>query len=218
LQRLLGAPRVLARSWLDARRPQGPALPPSVTALDAARSQVFLMDNGFPSSGLRLNLEGREPAGLIAAEDADAFCERLAADLAALTYADTGGRVVRRVRRTRDLYQGEHLDLLPDLLVEWDDSRRLGSTTCGNPRGSEVRIRSPKAGLVEGVNGYCRTGDHRREGVFMALGPGIGRGRLDRRVSIMDFAPTFCALLGAELTGADGRPIAELTAGGRMTS
>lgn len=64
----------------------------------------------------------------------------------------------------------------------------------------------------------CYTGEHRREGLFMALGPGIGRGRLDRRVSIMDFAPTFCALLGAELPGADGEPIAELEAGGGMRS
>lgn len=195
LQRLLGAPRALARSWFDARRPARPSLPPSVTTLDAARSRVFLMDNGFPSSGLRLNLEGREPAGLVAERDADAFCERLAADLLALTYADTGAPAIRRVRRTRDLYQGEHLDLLPDLLVEWDDSRQLGSATCGNPRGSDIRIRLPGGDIVAGVNNYCRTGDHRREGLFMALGPGISPGRLDRRVSIMDFAPTFCALL-----------------------
>ena len=59
LRESLAAPRRLARDWLDARRPQGPVLPPSVTALHAAHSQVFLMDNGFPASGLRLNLEGR---------------------------------------------------------------------------------------------------------------------------------------------------------------
>ncbi len=210
LRAALGVPRALARDWLDAHRPAGPMLPPSVTTLDAARSHVFLMDNGFPASGLRLNLEGREPAGLVGRQEADGFCARLAADLMELVHADTGERAVSRVRRTRDIYQGEHLDLLPDLLVEWDDRRYLGSSTCGNPRGSEIVLRSPKLGTVSGVNGYCRTGDHRREGLFMALGPGIRAGRLGRSVSIMDFASTFCGLLGASLPGADGRAIPEL--------
>lgn len=213
-QELLGAQRAHARAWLDARLPPPPALPPSVSTLDAARSQVFLMDNGFPSSGLRLNLQGREPAGLVAPEAVDVLCERLTRELLALTYADSGAPVVRRVRRTRDLWQGEHLDLLPDLLVEWTDERILGSATCGNPAGSTVRVRSPHTGIVEGVNRYCRTGDHRREGLFMAVGPGIEPGRLGRHVSIMDFAPTFCALLGTELAGADGRPIDEIVAAG----
>ena len=74
-------------------------------------------------------------------------------------------------------------------------------------------VDSEKTGLITGVNGYCRTGDHRREGLFMATGPGIRPGRLARSVSIMDFAPTFCALLGTALPGADGQPIIELVNG-----
>jgi predicted AlkP superfamily phosphohydrolase/phosphomutase len=216
LRRTLGTPRRLARSWLDARRPRGPLLPPSVTALDAAKSHVFMMDSGFPASGLRLNLAGREPAGLIAPGDADAFCDRLAADLLELVYPDTGEPVVARVRRTVDLYRGDHLDLLPDLLVEWDDRRYLGSATCGNPRGSEMSVRSTKTGLVSGVNRYCRTGDHRRDGMFIALSPRLRPGRLERTISIMDFAPTFCAMLGATLPGADGEVIHELVGGDLM--
>lgn len=210
LRRMLGAPRRLARSWLDARRPPGPLLPPSVSTLDPAHSHVFLMDNGFPASGLRLNLQGREPAGLIRRGDADQFCARLAADLLQLTYTDSGEPVVARVRRTCDLYDGEYMDLLPDLLIEWNDRHYLGSATCGNPRGSAISVRSRKTGDISGVNQYCRTGDHRREGMFMAVGPGLRPGRLGRTVSIMDFAPTFCALLGTTLPGADGQAIAEL--------
>lgn len=51
-----------------------------------------------------------------------------------------------------------------------------------------------------------------REGLFIAMGPGIRPGRMQRRVSIMDFAPTFCALLGTSLPGADGEPIGEIVA------
>jgi predicted AlkP superfamily phosphohydrolase/phosphomutase len=212
MQNLLGSPRRLARRWLDARLPPAPALPPSVTALDAPASRVFLTDNGFPHSGLRLNLEGREPAGLVRVQEADAFCAQLTADLLALVHADNGLPMVKSVKRTKDLYRGEHLDRLPDLLVEWDDTVPLGSAGCGNPRGSQVRARSPKIGVVEGTNTYVRTGDHRREGLFIAHGPGLPAGRLDRTVSIMDFAPTFCALLGVELPDVDGRVIRELVA------
>jgi predicted AlkP superfamily phosphohydrolase/phosphomutase len=210
LRAVLETPRRSLRAWLDPRMPAARMLPPSVTALDARLSQVFLTDNGFPHSGLRLNLEGREPAGLVRREDADAFCDRLAREFLALVHADSGLPMVAAVKRTRDLYSGDCLDRLPDLIVEWNDSIALGSATCGNPRGSLVRVKSPTIGVVEGVNSYVRTGDHRRDGLFMALGPRLMSGRLARTVSIMDFAPTFCAGLGTELPGADGHPIQEL--------
>ena len=36
----------------------------------------------------------------------------------------SGAPLVKRVVRTRDLYAGEQLDALPDLLVEWNESCR----------------------------------------------------------------------------------------------
>lgn len=198
------------RRWIDARDSDEVASV-SVAALDAERSHCFLMDSGFPVSGLRLNLVGREPRGLIEpGAHAEDFCQRLTQDLLALTEAASGRPMITSVKRTRDLYHGPYLDLLPDLLVEWSDEVVLGSATCGSPAGSLIRIHSTKLGVIEGVNRYCRTGDHRPEGMFVATGPGIARGRLDRTVSIMDFAPTFCALLGVEMPDVDGQAIREL--------
>ena len=65
-------------------------------------------------------------------------------------------------------------------------------------------------GNVEGVNHYGRTGEHRPEGMFIATGPGVPPGLLDRVVSILDFAPTFAGLFGVELPQHDGTPVAEL--------
>jgi predicted AlkP superfamily phosphohydrolase/phosphomutase len=67
-------------------------------------------------------------------------------------------------------------------------------------------------GSVQGANHYCRSGDHRPEGLFVAVGPGLAPARMSRAVSIMDFAPTFARLLGVELPSTDGAPIAELLA------
>lgn len=209
VKELLAPLRKRVRAQFDSRKA---SLPPSIAALDLARSQCFLMDIGYPVAGLRLNLKGREPAGMLErGAEADAFCRALARDLLELRDDASGVPMVTSVKRTVDLYAGEYLDLLPDLLVEWSDELILGSAGCGSPAGSLVRIRSPKTGLVEGVNRYCRTGDHRPEGMFFALAPGLKPRRVARTVSLMDFAPTFAELLGVALPDVDGRPITELT-------
>jgi predicted AlkP superfamily phosphohydrolase/phosphomutase len=175
------------------------------------RSRCFPLMNGLAVSGIRLNLRGREPAGMISpGAEQEAFEAQLAADLLAITDERTGGPLVRRVLRSRDLLAGEHLDILPDLLVEWDDTAGTGNTQVGGGRGATVRARSPMIGVVEGTNRYGRTGEHRREGFFVAAGPGIRAGELAEPLSTMDLGPTFAALLGVPLPGVDGRP-AELT-------
>ena len=140
----------------------------------------------------------------------DRFCDELSKDLLDLHYADTGEPAVKSVKRTADHYQGEYLDELPDLIVTWTDTRPLGSSTCGNPANSLLRIQSDKIGIVEGVSDYIRTGDHRPYGMFVAVGPNIVPGKLDRTISLMDFAPTFCSLLDTKLPDPDGTPIAEV--------
>jgi predicted AlkP superfamily phosphohydrolase/phosphomutase len=147
--------------------------------------------------------------------EADAFCDRLADDLLAIVDLETGIRMVKDVRRTDDEYRGEYRDTLPDLLVAWNDEHRLGSARCGNPAGSRLRLYSERMGTVAGTNRYVRTGDHRPEGMFVATGPGVSPGRVGRTVSVMDFAPTFCELLGTTLPDTDGVPIAELLAAHR---
>jgi predicted AlkP superfamily phosphohydrolase/phosphomutase len=122
----------------------------------------------------------------------------------------TNRPLVRRVIRTADLYNGERLDHLPDLLVEWNDKVPTGSTAVGKGAGAMVHARSPKIGVIEGMNHYGRTGEHRSEGLFIAAGPGVRPGVLEREISILDFAPTFTKLLGVEMPGCDGRPVNEL--------
>ncbi|MDQ3698910.1 MAG: alkaline phosphatase family protein [Gemmatimonadota bacterium] len=186
----------------------------STIAMDPARSFCFPVNNGLAAGGIRLNLIGREPLGRLApGAEANTFCDRLVADLMGLVDDRTGRSLVRRVLRTAELYRGEYLDHLPDLVVEWNDEVATGSTALAGGTGARVRARSPAIGVVEGANDYGRSGEHRPGGWFVAAGPGIERGRLDREVSLMDLAPTFARMLGAELPDCDGRPIPELLGG-----
>jgi predicted AlkP superfamily phosphohydrolase/phosphomutase len=196
------------RRWRDGRAWPRP-LP-----VETRAGRCFVVDNGLVVGGIRLNLRGREPDGRLVPAAAPDFCEALARDLLAVLDAESGRPAVARVLRTDDLGDGPSRPRLPDLLVEWSEERALGSVTVGTGRGALVRLVSDRIGTVEGTNAYCRSGDHRRGGLFVAVGPTLQPGRMTESVSIMDFAPTLARLLGVELPPVAGRPIGRLLARG----
>ena len=179
--------------------------------VDPDRSRCFPISNGLAVSGIRLNLAGREPRGMLTPGEAtDRFVDQLEQDLLAITDDATGAPLVSRVVRTRDLYNGEHLDALPDLLVEWNEAVANGSTSLGAGAGAHVRARSPKIGTIDGANDYARSGEHRPGGWLVAAGPGVQHTRLHRTPWLMDLAPTIARQLGVELPRTDGEPIPEI--------
>jgi predicted AlkP superfamily phosphohydrolase/phosphomutase len=198
--------RARVRHWRDSRAWPRP-LPP-----EAANGDCFVVDNGLLVGGIRLNLAGREPRGRLAAAAVPEFTLQLERDLLGVFDTDFERPIVQRVVSTDALYTGACHERLPDVMVEWSHDRPLGSATIGAGRGARLRLASSRIGTLEGVNSYCRSGDHRREGLFVALGPGLEPGRLAEPVSIMDFAPTLARRLGVELPAAAGHPIAPLLA------
>lgn len=190
-------------------RPRRSSLPS--LGVDPERSRCFMVRNGLATGGIRLNLVGREPRGLLErGPDADRFVSELVAALEEIIDDRTGRPVIKRILRTSDLYSGGSLDELPDLLLDWDDQIPTGSTQIAGGAAASVRVRSPRIGVVEGVNKFGRTGEHRIGGLLVAHGPGIRPGLLGRTVSIMDLAPTIAALLGVGMAETDGVVIPEL--------
>jgi predicted AlkP superfamily phosphohydrolase/phosphomutase len=55
----------------------------------------------------------------------EAFLEELSRDLLDIKNVETGRRIVNRVIRKSDLYQGEGTEHFPDIFVEW-----VGSIRC----------------------------------------------------------------------------------------
>jgi predicted AlkP superfamily phosphohydrolase/phosphomutase len=99
------------------------------------------------------------------------------------------------VLATRDLYPGERVDALPDLLIEW------------NREAPVSRIWSPRTGTIRATYRGVRTGDHRSEGLAFFAGPGFAPGRLGRPIAVEDFAPTLAGLVGVELPAGTGSPL-----------
>ncbi len=150
------------------------------------------------SGGIRLNVEGREPQGIVdMAEEYDELCSMLRNELLAVINPDTNRPLITRVIKTRDLYSGENVDHLPDLMVEWS---REGPITAA---------RSETIGTVtqKFVFANHRTGDHTEDdGLFFLQGPGVAAGYCGS-YSVADLPPTITALLGCALPDTDGRPI-----------
>jgi predicted AlkP superfamily phosphohydrolase/phosphomutase len=184
--------RYRARDWV--------ATPPRdlPLTLDAAAGKCFIIPNNHTHGGIRVNLVGREPEGKVRPEDMESFLDELSRDLMEIVNRETGKRIVNRVMRTKDYFDGPLTGHFPDLLVEWACAELARS------------IASPKLGRLDKEYVYCRTGEHNPAGLFIACGPGIVPGRLDRLTSILDFAPTFCESFGVAVDEFDGRAIPEI--------
>lgn len=210
--RLYGMRQWINQRWLGRGSP---------IAGDPARACAFYIGFGVGStfSGIRLNLRGREPSGqLEPGSEADHFCEQVESALLGFTRPESGESLVRRVLRTRDLYDGPLVHWLPDLLVEWETEPAMGTTAVGAGAGAMWRAVSDEFGMISILNDYCRTGEHRIEGMTVFQGPGIRTGHLGRVVSTLDLAPTFARLLGSSMDGARGQPIPELLSSANPTT
>ena len=182
------APLLRARAGC---RPEVHVLPPR------RERRWFRTPNNTVVGAVRLNLEGREPAGLHPG-DAARSLRWLAERLGELVNLDTGGRVVRRCELAEDVYQRSLDDAFGDLFIEWERTAPI------------ERVWSPATGTVAVPYEHWRQGDHVREGMLLATGPGIGRGHRRRAFGTADVGATLAAAAGIEMPEVDGRPIGSL--------
>ncbi|MGW5702755.1 alkaline phosphatase family protein [Amycolatopsis japonica] len=174
-----------------------PAVPNWATAEQRSKQRFYLSPNNFVFGGVRINLAGREPHGVVQpGAEYEAVCEQLTEDLLSLVNVASGKPVVREVSRTSDHYDREADDTLPDLLIDWART------------GPIETVWSPKTGVVYGPDEHWRTGDHRPDGLLLASGPGFEPGAKLPDLDVVDLGSTLSAMLGVELTDdVDGRPL-----------
>lgn len=148
----------------------------------------FRLPNAAPCAGIRVNVVGREPSGVVApGTEYEQLCRALEAEFLALENVDTGTPAVRRVLRPAELFEGPAVGAMPDLLVEWDQSHPIRS------------LASPTIGRVDGEYRGQRTGDHRRDGMLLGR-PASLPTTAEETTDARDLAPTIGALLDVPLT------------------
>jgi predicted AlkP superfamily phosphohydrolase/phosphomutase len=159
--------------------------------LDGSRAFVRAPNAGL-CPAIRINVIGREPAGLVApGQEYEELCSALESELLTLVNVETGKPAVRRVLRPAELFEGPKVAHMPDLLVEWHQESPIRS------------LASPTVGRVDGESQGHRTGDHRRDGLLLHRGPTITP-RPEDVVDARHLAPTICTLLDRPLAHLEG--------------
>jgi predicted AlkP superfamily phosphohydrolase/phosphomutase len=156
--------------------------PRKTWVVDGSRT-FFRAPNAGLCSAMRINVVGREPAGVVApGEEYEKLCSALEAELLSLVNVETGERAVRRVLRPVELFDGPKVAEMPDLIAEWRQETPIRS------------LASPTVGRIDGEHAGHRTGDHRRDGLLLRRGPMAARETADV-VAGCDVARATCALL-----------------------
>ncbi|HEV2867427.1 MAG TPA: hypothetical protein VGX37_13030, partial [Allosphingosinicella sp.] len=169
---------------------------------DRARRRFFAAPNNSVYAGIRLNIIGREAQGKVRRDEAEALMDRIEADLLELVNLDTCGPVVRAVHRSHLHHSRSHDDHMPDLFIEWERTAPI------------ERVYSAKAGTVHTPYTHWRTGDHRPDGLLIAVGPGFEAAREYPPIEVEDLGPSIAAHLGVPIADVDGAVVPWLASRG----
>jgi predicted AlkP superfamily phosphohydrolase/phosphomutase len=144
--------------------------------------------------GVRINLKGREPNGIVEPVAYEALRTRLIHELRRISYPG-GDNVFDRVYRREEVMEGPYLEYAPDIVT----CMPVGVPSCHlEPR------------ELFAVNTGA-TGSHTDWGVLIAHGPGIQPGADVVGARLMDVTPTALYALGIPLNDdMDGQPVAGL--------
>jgi len=146
---------------------------------------------------LYLNLEGREPQGVVKRADADAVLSSIERDLLALVDPKTGKKVVRSATRGSKLFHGARVADAPDLVIGFEWGYRVSWQNCLGPLDEDV--------ITD--NKFRWSGDHCSVDPSLVPGVVFSTLRLDpnAKPDVVDFAPSLLSLYGATQPGADGK-------------
>jgi predicted AlkP superfamily phosphohydrolase/phosphomutase len=170
-----GPGRRIARRIYDTFKLHGKvSIPASPIDWSKTRAYTSVVSTG---EGVSVNLRGREPNGTVDRRDYEKVRDELAESLGSFRDPDTGAAPIGRIYRKEEVLSGRFLDTAPDLLL------------VPAPLYSLTHARS----MVEDADWL--SGDHRLEGVVVAVGPDVSPGALSEPVELIDLAPTSLAAL-----------------------
>lgn len=163
---------------------------------DWSRTQAY----SISSAGIFINLAGREPKGIVGTGEYGQLREKIISSLRNLRSPETGEKIVLRALRREEVYQGEFLEKMPDIVVEWEDGYS-----------NLVSEGIPRRQMISKSEQRFHGGVHTRDGIFIAWGPDIAKGKELDRMWIVSVAPTLLYLLGLPIpSDLDGRVLTEI--------
>jgi predicted AlkP superfamily phosphohydrolase/phosphomutase len=171
-----GPGRRIARRVYDLLKLHGKvSIPASPIEWSKTRAYTSVVSTG---EGVSVNLKGREPQGTVERRDYEKVREDVAQALDGFRDPETGDPPIRKIYRREEVLSGRFLDTAPDLLL----------------------VPSPLYSLTHAKSAVQQadwlSGDHRLEGVIVAVGPEVKPGPLQETAHLIDLGPTSLAALG----------------------
>ncbi len=172
-------------SWLESNVRFG--------AIDMSETLAFSDElNYFP--GIHLNVDGRDPTGIVPAEARRDVVLQIRAALLGTRDPWSGQRVFEDIIPREELYEGPYLGRAPDLLVDLrlDDGYTYNLMPSGGPGSSFRRLKQVE---YLGKKGRSLPGSHRDHGFMALAGPSVAQvGRIDAHIA--DLSATLLHRLG----------------------
>lgn len=166
----------------------------SLEDIDWARTRAYASGS---IGQITLNLQGREPQGIVQAEDADEVLQQLSRELAEIRHPETGQPLVNQITCRDDVFHGPHLENGADLMFTIDNYRISPSRKLGLEKDSLL-----------GVSEYEDSGSHRMNGILVLAGPAAAQTRERCQGSVYDVLPTILALSHVPVPdNLDGEPL-----------
>jgi predicted AlkP superfamily phosphohydrolase/phosphomutase len=122
------------------------------------RRIAFALPLNEIAGAVRVNVVGREPAGLVQPEDLDQIARKMSDYFLSLRCTATGAPLVRNVLRCDGNLGGRYIDRMPDLLLEWNTDQPIYSAA------------APGMNPVDRQFEDARTGHHINEGFVIHSG------------------------------------------------
>ncbi len=150
--------------------------------VDWSRTVAFSMGH---VGQIYINTRGRWPHGCVEpGYEEYEVREKVIEALNGMRHPETGEPIVERIILGSEEYSGPYADRGPDIQLIMDGYRCISFPLFAT---------TPKL-YTEQIRGD--SGNHRREGMFIASGPGIKRGEIRETANILDVAPTMMYLMG----------------------
>ena len=155
--------------------------------------------------GLRMNLQGREPQGIVRAGDEyEVLRQELRQALLTVEDPETKRPPLSKVFLREELYHGRFAGRAPDLILEPQRDNpdpAHNFVLDGSLKADEARIFGSSAPY---------SGNHTLDGILVAWGADVARGQI-QNARIVDLAPTVLAALGVAIPEyMDGRVLSEI--------
>lgn len=168
----------------------------SFADVDWAHTTAYAVGNG---GQIFVNLRGREPQGIVEpGEEYERAVAEIIEYLKEMTDPQTGEHIAVDIYRRDELYSGENVGLMPDIVFLPCDLKRM---PFGEYEFGSHKLIGPALSI---------SGTHRMNGVVMLWGAGIAPGRALEGGHIVDVAPTVLTLMGLDIPAdMDGRVLSE---------